>query len=170
MYTSIITYGGLHTPMIKILFICHGNICRSPMAEYIMKKKIAENHLSDEILVSSAATSVEELGNPVYPPVKRLLNEHGISCDAHKARVMVKQDYRLYDLIIGMDSYNMRNMKLICGGDPDNKMHLLSEYGAFGKEVADPWYTRDFETAWKEISSGCEGLLWTLRKQKQDDR
>lgn len=146
--------------MIKILFICHGNICRSPMAAYVMKDLVEKAGLQDEFVIDSAATSREELGNPVYPPAKRKLAEHGISCEGHAARQMQSSDYDRYNLLIGMDQANIRNMQRICKGDPDEKMHLLMDYTErSGREVADPWYTRDFEATWRDIEDGCNGLL-----------
>lgn len=146
--------------MIKILFVCHGNICRSPMAAYVMKDLVEKAGLQDEFVIDSAATSREELGNPVYPPAKRKLAEHGISCEGHAARQMQSSDYERYNLLIGMDRANIRNMQRICKGDPDEKMHLLMDYTErSGREVADPWYTRDFEATWRDIEDGCNGLL-----------
>lgn len=146
--------------MIKILFVCHGNICRSPMAAYVMKDLVEKAGLQDEFVIDSAATSREELGNPVYPPAKRKLAEHGISCEGHAARQMQSSDYDRYNLLIGMDQANIRNMQRICKGDPDEKMHLLMDYTErSGREVADPWYTRDFEATWRDIEDGCNGLL-----------
>jgi len=152
--------------MIKILFICHGNICRSPMAEFVMRDMVRKAGLESQIEVSSAATSTEELGNPVYPPVSRLLNGHGIDCAGKTARRMIPGDYGAYDLLIGMDEANLRNMRRICGGDPEGKLHLLMEYAGrrIGypekpDEVADPWYTRDFEATWRDVNEGCRGLL-----------
>ena len=149
--------------MRRILFVCHGNICRSPMAEYIMKDLVRKAGLEDQFQIASAATSREEIGNPVYPPARRKLAEHGIGCDGHAAHQMVNRDYDRFDLLIGMDHANIRNMQRICGGDVDGKIHLLMEYaGAPGKEISDPWYTDDFETAWKDILAGCQGLLSRL--------
>ena len=145
--------------MIKILFICHGNICRSPMAEFVMKDLVEKAGLSDKFQIESAATSTEELGNPVYPPARRKLKEHGIDCSGKTARQITKADYAKFDLLIGMDSANIRNMTRICGGDPDGKIHLLLEYAGRPGDVADPWYTRDFDAAWRDIEAGCKGLL-----------
>ncbi len=150
--------------MIKILFVCHGNICRSPMAEFIMKALVQEAGLGDKFRISSAATSTEEIGNPVYLPARRKLAEHGISCAGKTARQLVRGDYRSYDLIVGMDRANIRNMERICGGDPEGKLHLLLEYAGRSGEVADPWYTGDFEAAWRDILAGCTGLLDALVK------
>ena len=182
--------------MKKILFVCHGNICRSPMAEYVMKDLVKKAGVENEFRIASAATSREEIGNPVYPPARRKLAEHGISCDGHAARQLRNSDYEEYDLLIGMDKANLHNMYRICGGDFNDKMHLLMEYagrrkgpphnpseaGRVGRgearersefspqaeteksglcfdEVADPWYTGDFEATWQDVLSGCQGLL-----------
>ena len=146
--------------MVKVLFVCHGNICRSPMAEYVMKDLVKKAGLEGQFQIASAATSREEIGNPVYPPARRKLAEHGISCGGHAARQLRRADYGEYDLLIGMDQANLRNMYRICGGDPDGKLHLLLEYsGRPGQEVADPWYTGDFEATWRDVLAGCRGLL-----------
>ncbi|MBR3522921.1 MAG: low molecular weight phosphotyrosine protein phosphatase [Prevotella sp.] len=147
----------------KILFVCHGNICRSPMAEFIMKKLVSDAGLSDAFEIASAATSTEEIGNPVYPPARRKLAEHGIACDGKTARQLTRRDYDNYDLLIGMDRYNIRNMERMCGGDPDGKIHMLMEYaGNDGQDVADPWYTGDFNATWRDCLNGCKGLLKLL--------
>lgn len=132
--------------MIKILFICHGNICRSPMAEYVMKDLVKKAGLAAQFHIESAATSAEEIGNPVYPPARRKLAEHGISCAGHAARQLTREDYDRWDLLIGMDGANLRNMRRICGGDPAGKLRLLLDCAGRSGEVADPWYTGDFET------------------------
>lgn len=150
--------------MTKILFICHGNICRSPMAEFIMKDLIQKAGLEDQFYIASAATSTEETGHPVYPPARRKLEEHGIGCAGKTARQLTKGDYSRYDLLIGMDGANLRNMRRICGGDQDGKMHLLMEYTGRPGDVADPWYTGDFETAWQDVLAGCSGLLEQMRR------
>ena len=148
--------------MKKILFVCHGNICRSPMAEFVMKDLVRKAGLASQFQIESAATSREEIGNPVYPPARRKLAEHGISCDGHTARQLTKRDYDEYDLLIGMDSANLRNMHRICGGDPDGKPHLLMDYTDRPGDVADPWYTDDFETTWQDVLEGCQVLLHKL--------
>lgn len=148
--------------MKKLLFVCHGNICRSPMAEFVMKALVQEQGLSYCYEIASAATSTEEIGNPVYPPARRMLAAHGISCAGKTARQMTKQDYAYYDLLIGMDHANLRNMRRICGGDPDGKLHLLLDYTNRPGEVADPWYTDDFQSTWEDVTEGCQGLLKTL--------
>ena len=149
--------------MKKILFVCHGNICRSPMAEYVMKDLVKKAGLEAEFQIASAATSREEIGNPVYPPARRKLAEHGISCEGHAARQLCSRDYEEYDLLIGMDKANLHNMFRICGGDFNNKMHLLLEYaGRPDQEVMDPWYTGDFDSTWQDVLEGGEGLLDNL--------
>lgn len=149
--------------MTRILFVCLGNICRSPMAEYVMRDLVRRAGLEEQIQVASAATSREELGNPVYPPARRKLAEHGITCQGHAARQMTAADYDQFDLLIGMDQNNLRNMNHICGGDPNHKLHLLMDYTDRPGEVADPWYTGDFERTWQDVLAGCQGLLAQLQ-------
>ncbi len=152
--------------MTNILFVCHGNICRSPMAEYVMRDLVEQAGLGAQFRIASAATSTEEIGNPVYPPARRKLAEHGISCQGHAARQLRQADYDRYDLLIGMDGANVRNMRRMCGGDEAGKIHLLLEYaGRPGQEVADPWYTGDFEATWQDVLAGCRGLLAQLTAQ-----
>ena len=148
--------------MKRILFICHGNICRSPMAAVVMKDLVKKAGLEAQFQIASAATSREELGNPVYPPARRVLKEHGISCDGHAARQLQSQDYDSYDLLIGMDRANLQNIRRICGGDQGGKIHLLLDFTSRPGEVADPWYTGDFATTWKDVLEGCQGLLSTI--------
>lgn len=145
--------------MKKILFVCHGNICRSPMAEYIMKDLVKKAHRENDFEIASAATSTEEIGNPVYPPARRKLAEHGIRCDGHAARQIVRSDYDYYDYIIGMDTYNLRNMNRFFGNDPDGKITLLMDYTSRPGDVADPWYTGNFDATWRDCLEGCEALL-----------
>ena len=154
--------------MVKILFVCHGNICRSPMAEFVMKDLVKKAGLASQFHIESAATSREEIGNPVYPPVRRKLAEHGIGCQGHAAKQMKKADYSHYDLLIGMDQANLRNMTRICGGDPEEKIHLLMDYTDRPGQVADPWYTGDFETTYQDVLEGCQGLLEELKKDYQN--
>ena len=166
--------------MVKILFICHGNICRSPMAEFVMKKLVSDANLADHFRIASAATSTEEIwngiGNPVYPPAKAELARHGISCEGKRARQVTKADYAEYDYLIGMDTANIRNMIKIAGGEDSQgkiyKMlsfagyehtHRLSEAG----DVADPWYTGDFEATYRDVVSGCEGFLAYLKEHNE---
>lgn len=143
----------------RILFVCHGNICRSPMAEFVMKDLVEKAGLEDSFLIESAATSTEEIGNSVYPPARRKLSEHGISCEGKTARQMTRSDYNRYDLLIGMDSWNIRNMRNICGGDPEGKITMLMDYTSRPGDVADPWYTGDFEATWRDVLEGCRAIL-----------
>lgn len=153
--------------MIKVLFICHGNICRSPMAEFVMKDLVEKAGLHKEILVSSAATTTEEIGNPVYAPARKKLAEHGIGCEGKTARLMRYPDYKQYDLIISMDQENLGDMRRICQGDPESKIHLLMDYTNRPGNVADPWYTRDFEATWRDVEEGCRGLLSRLMREAE---
>ena len=134
--------------MIKILFVCHGNICRSPMAEFIMKDIVEKKGIADNFEIASCATSTEEIGNSVYPPAKKKLAEHNISCAGKTARQMTKEDYNYYDYIVAMDKYNLRNMTRFVGEDIDSKVSLLMSYTNCPGDVADPWYTGDFETTY----------------------
>ena len=152
----------------RILFVCHGNICRSPMAEFIFKRLVRRAGQDDAFDVASAATSDEEVGNPVYPLAKRTLAEHGIGCPGKTARQLTPDDYRHYDMLIGMDSQNLANMRLLFGGDPDGKLSLLldhtpeSDTKHHGRDVSDPWYTRKFNIAWDDINTGCTALFEKL--------
>lgn len=145
--------------MTRILFVCHGNICRSPMAEFVMKDLVRRAGLAAEFEIASAATSTEETGNPVYPPARRKLAEHGIGCAGKTARQLRPEDYERYDFLVGMDSANLRNIRRICGGDPDGKLSLLLDFTKRPGDVADPWYTGDFDATWRDVLAGCEGLL-----------
>ena len=157
--------------MIKIMFVCHGNICRSPMAEFIMKDMVARRGIADDFVISSCATSTEEIwngiGNPVYPPAREELARHGIECREKRAVQLQKSDYEKYDLFIGMDSANIRNMNRILDGDPENKIHKLMEYTSRGGDVADPWYSDRFDIAYRDIYDGCEALLKELINEVQ---
>lgn len=148
--------------MIKILFICHGNICRSPMAEFVMKKMVEEAGVSHLFEIASAATSTEEIGNPVYPPARRKLAEHGICCDGKTARQITRGDYRHFDHIIAMDRNNLRNLRRVIGEDIDGKISLMMDYTDRPGDVADPWYTGDFDATWRDVEEGCQGLLRLL--------
>lgn len=148
--------------MKRILFVCHGNICRSPMAEFVMKDLVRKAGREQEFHIESAATSTEELGNPVYPPARQKLAEHGLSCKGKTARQMTRRDYDAFDLLIGMDTWNIRNMERISGGDPQHKIHRLLDYTQRSGDVADPWYTGNFEATWRDVSEGCQALLAIL--------
>ena len=150
--------------MIKILFVCHGNICRSPMAEFVMKDLLNKKGIAGQFEIASAATSTEEIGNPVYPPAKRKLKEHGISCEGKTARQMTKEDYTYYDYIIVMDRFNLRNMAKFVGNDPDNKVSLLMDFTNHPGDVADPWYTGDFDATLNDVCEGCVGIIKKLNK------
>ncbi len=153
--------------MLRILFVCHGNICRSPMAEFCLKDMAKKAGVSGSLEIGSAATSYEEIGNPVYPPAKRKLAEHGIGCAGKTARRMTKGDYERYDLLIGMDDENIHNMRRICGGDPKGKIRLLLDWTDRPGNVADPWYTGDFEATWRDVSKGCSKIIEEILEGKQ---
>ena len=152
--------------MIKIMFVCHGNICRSPMAEFVLKDMVRCRGLEKDFVIASSATSTEEIwsgvGNPVYPPARAVLEAHGINPSGKGAVQLKASDYEKYDLFIGMDSANIRNMTRILGGDKENKIHKLMEYTGSSADVSDPWYTRDFDRCYKDIYAGCEALLNSL--------
>ena len=162
---------------INILFVCLGNICRSPMAEFIMKDMVEKRRQADRFYIASAATSREEIGNPVHPGSRRKLAEAGISCAGKYARHMEKQDYTEFDYLIGMDRANIRNMTRIAGGDPDRKIYKMMEFSESGwkqaaagirnpeqaRDVADPWYTGNFDETWNDVVEGCAGFLEFLK-------
>lgn len=152
---------------IRILFVCHGNICRSPMAEFLMKDLVAKRGVADRFEIASAATSTEELGNPVYPPARRKLAEHDLRCDGKTAVQMKKADYEKYDYLVCMDSWNLRNMHRITGGDPQNKFIRLLDLTDLKRDVADPWYTDDFDATWDDLTVGCEALLEKLLRKER---
>ena len=149
--------------MIKILFVCLGNICRSPMAEYIMKDLVSKAGLSERFEIASAATSAWEIGNPVYPPAQQKLAEHGIDCNGKTARQMTRLDYARCDYLIGMDESNLCDILQLVGGDPQHKVSLLMAHTGHPREVADPWFTGDFEATWRDVLEGCTALLEELR-------
>ncbi len=149
----------------KVLFVCHGNICRSPMAEFVMKDLVKKAGLEDEFLIESAATSREEIGNPVYPPARKKLAEHGIDCAGKTACQLRKEDYGRYDWLVGMDQANFRNMNRICGTVEGEKISLLLDYTDHPRDVADPWYTGDFEQTWRDVEQGCQGLLKSIMER-----
>ena len=151
--------------MIRIMFICHGNICRSPMAEYILKDMVKKRGLENQFIIASSATSREEIwgdvGNPVYPPAREELKRHGITCDGKRAVQLTKSDYDRYDHLICMDKNNLRNALRILGADRENKLSLLLDF-ADGGNIADPWYCGNFDRTYRDIVRGCEGLLNSL--------
>ena len=154
------------------MFVCHGNICRSPMAEFIMKKLVFDIGTGDEYVISSSATSTEEIwdgiGSPFYPPAKAELSRHGIPFSERRAVLLLPDDYEKYDFFIGMDSANIRNMYRILGSDPEGKIKKLMDFTGAGGDVCDPWYSRCFDTAYNDIYKGCRALLSYLRKGKKD--
>lgn len=149
--------------MIKVLFVCHGNICRSPMSEFILRDMVAKRGIADQFEIASAATSREEIGNPVYPPAVRKLREHGIDPSGKRARQMTKQDYKYYDYLLAAEQYNIQNMLRIVGGDPEHKIHRLLDYSKHPRDIDDPWYSGDFETAYRDIVEGCEAFLESFK-------
>ena len=155
----------------RLMFVCHGNICRSPMAEFMMKELLRQAGLEGAVFVTSSATSTEEIwngiGNPVYPPAKRELLKHGITCDGKRAVQLQKSDYGIYDLFLCMDGNNVRNALRILGSDKDGKIKKLMSLAGEDRDVADPWYTDDFTTAYNDIYRGCEALLNLIIKEKK---
>lgn len=154
--------------MIRVLFCCHGNICRSPMAEFVFKDMVAKAGLSPSFEIASAATSREEIGNPVHPGTRKILEPLGISCRGKYAVQATKSDYAHYDYLIGMDSWNIRNMLRIFGSDPEHKVYKLLEFADRPDDVADPWYTGNFDVTYRDVLEGCEGLLKHIQKERGD--
>lgn len=148
--------------MIRVLFVCHGNICRSPMAEFVLKDMVKKRGLEKQFIIASAATSTEEIGNPVHHGTRNKLKEVGISCSGKRAVQMTRRDYEIYDYILGMDSWNMRNMMRILRSDPEGKVKLLLDYSASPRDIADPWYTGNFDVTYSDIVEGCEAFLQYL--------
>jgi len=151
--------------LIRILFVCHGNICRSPMAEFIMKDLTRKAGREDQFEIASAATSREEIGNDIYPPAKRCLSAHQIPYDRRRARQITEQDLEQFDCIILMDQNNLRNLERRFPDYPREKVSLLMSHAGKNKDVADPWYSDDFETAFRDIEEGCKGLMGELQKR-----
>ncbi len=152
--------------MKRILFVCHGNICRSTMAEFVFKHLLRQQGRESEFFIDSAATSTEELGNPVHPGTRRKLAQVGIPCGDHRARQLRRGEYGDFDLLIGMDEANLRNMRRMLGGDPDGKVHGLLDFaGREGESIADPWYTGNFDETYEDVLAGCRGLLVHLTEK-----
>lgn len=146
--------------MIRILFVCHGNICRSTMAEFVLKDMVAKRGLAGQFLIESAATSTEEIGNPVHCGTRQVLSRHGIGgFEGKRARQLRRADYDNFDFIIGMDDANVRNILRMLGGDPEGKVHKLLDFAGQNRSIADPWYTGDFDTTYEDVLDGCEALL-----------
>ncbi len=149
--------------MTRILFVCHGNICRSPMAQFVMQKYVDDAGLSGQFVIDSKATSTEELGNPPYPPAVAKLRREGIPMKAHHASQIVKSDYERYDYIIGMDTNNMRNISHVWPQDPEHKIFKLLDFTSRGGDIADPWYSGDFDATYDDITEGCSALLKSIQ-------
>ena len=155
---------GRNCTLIKIMFVCHGNICRSPMAEFVMKKIVADNKLADKFLINSSATSTEEIGNGIHRGTKAKLTEMNIPFTSHHAVQITKDDYKNYDYIIAMDSMNLRNLQRIVGFDNEKKIHRLLEFTNYSRDVADPWYTGNFDVTYTDIDNGCRALLEYIKE------
>lgn len=153
--------------MIHVLFICHGNICRSPMAEYLFRDMVEKRGLSSQFHIASAATSREEIGNGVYPPAKRKLASVGISCTMHHARQVTKEDYAAYDYLLVAERYNIPNLMRQIKEDPDHKVYRLLDFSSRPRDIADPWYTGDFDITYHDITEGLEGFLAYLKKENK---
>ncbi len=157
--------------MLRILFVCHGNICRSTAAQYVLQDMVNRGGCADRFYIDSAAISTEEIGNPVYPPMKRTLEAHRIPVGSHRARQLKKSDYDAFDMLIAADGENLYYMNRICGGDPEKKFSLLMDFaGRPGTEISDPWYTRDFERTYRDVVEGCSGLLESLDSLKKNPK
>ena len=151
--------------MIKVLFVCHGNICRSTMAQFVFQDMINQANLTNKFHIDSAATSREEIGNPPHYGTINKLRQVGIPVLPHRATQMTRQDYQEYDYLIGMDEWNIRNMLRIVGKDPEKKNHMLLDFTQFPRAIADPWYTGNFDVTYEDVKEGCEALLKYLRKE-----
>ena len=148
--------------MVSILFVCHGSICRSPMAKYVLQDMVDKRGIAGDFYIDCAAMTYEEIGNPVYLPVRQVLNSKGINCDGYAARHVRKDEYRDYDYIIGMDAENMRDLNYEFGPDPDDKIYRHLDFSDRPRDIDDPWYTRKFDKCYAEVVEGCEGLLKRL--------
>ncbi len=148
--------------MIRILFVCHGSICRSPMAKYVFQDMIEKRGIAGDFYVDCAAMTYEEIGNPVYPPIRQVLAHHGINCMGYQARHISRDEYRDYDYVIGMDGENMRDLRYQLGDDPEGKFYRLLDFTVRPRDIADPWYTREFEVCYEDVIRGCQGLLTHL--------
>lgn len=148
---------------IRVMFVCHGNICRSPMAEFLLKDMVQKRGIADRFVIESSATTNEEIGNPVYPGTKKRLAKEGISVEGKVAKRLRRDDYANYDLFIGMDEENMRDMDRLFSGDPDGKVYKMLEFAGTDRDVADPWYTGNFDVTYNDIYDGCIGLLGFLK-------
>ena len=159
--------------MIKILFVCHGNICRSPMAEFILKDMVKKRGIAEQFEIASAATSTEEIwngiGNPVYPPARKELAKHGIRCDGKRAVQLKASDYAYYDYLIGMDSMNMRNMERMTGHAAGEKMKMLLEYAGENRGITDPWYSGQFDVTYEDVVTGCTAFLDYLEREGKNE-
>ncbi len=151
--------------MVKVMFVCLGNICRSPMGEFILKDIVGSRGIADRFYISSSATSRDEVGNPVYPPARKILREHGISCEGKRAVQFAASDYEKYDYILAADGGNVRALSRMTGGDPDKKVYRLLDFTDRPRDIADPWYTGDFTLAYGEIVEGCEAFLSFLAER-----
>ena len=150
--------------VIKILFICHGNICRSPLAEYVLKDLVRKSNLADHFYINSAATSREEIGNGVHRGTREKLRREGVPLGNHRAVQMTRSDYEAYDYLIGMDRWNIQNMQRIVGGDPEEKIYKLLDFAGRAGDIADPWYTGNFDETYEDVLEGCQGLLEHLKE------
>ena len=145
--------------MIKVMFVCLGNICRSPMAEFVFKKMVKDKHLEDQFIIASSATSREEIGNPVHRGTVRKLAEVGIKCEGKRAAQFSKKDYELYDFILCMETSNIKSLMRVVGDDPQGKIHRLLDYASHPRDIADPWYTGNFDDTYNDVKEGCEAFF-----------
>ncbi len=153
--------------MVKILFVCHGNICRSPMAEFVMKDLVEKEGLAEQFSIASSATSREEIGNPVHHGTRNKLAQYGISTKEKYAVQLTKKDYNTYDYLIGMEQWNIQNILKIVGSDPEKKVHCLLDFSENPRDIADPWYTGDFDRTYEDVLEGCKALLNYILKENQ---